>query len=88
MRLLLLMVVAYLAYRIGKSWLMRHLQAPGRNGSRDPRIDDVMIKDPVCGIYFPQREGIELQHGGQTHMFCSVACRDRFLDQRKGNKSF
>jgi YHS domain-containing protein len=48
----------------------------------------VMIKDPVCGIYFPQREGIELQHGGQTHMFCSVACRDRFLDQRKGNKSF
>lgn len=83
MKLLLLIIIAYLAYRAGKSWLMRSLQGPARNGSRPPTIDDVMIKDPVCGIYFPQREGVELKHGGKTYVFCSTACRDRFLEENK-----
>jgi uncharacterized protein len=82
-KLLLLIIIAYLAYRAGKSWLMRTLQTSARDGSRNPRIDDVMVKDPVCGIYFPQREGVELQHGGQTHVFCSTACRDRYLEEHK-----
>ncbi|MFO7716229.1 YHS domain-containing protein [Desulfosarcina sp.] len=86
MKLLLLILIVYLAYRAGKSWLMRNLQAPARNGSLNPRIDDVMIKDPVCGIYFPRREGVEMRHGGQTHVFCSPACRDRFLEMQKENK--
>lgn len=84
MKLLLLIIIAYLAYRVGKSWLIRNLQAPAKNGSRDPNIVDVMVKDPVCGIYFPQREGVELRHGGQIHVFCSTACRDRFLIEQKG----
>ena len=80
MKLLLLLIIAYLAYRAAKSWVMRNLQAPGQNGSRHPSIDDVMVKDPVCGIYFPQREGVTLSRGGQTFLFCSTACRDRFLE--------
>ena len=84
MKLLLLIIIAYLAYRAGKSLLMRTLQGPAQDGSRNLNIDDVMVKDPVCGVYFPQREGVELLHGGQTHVFCSTACRDRFLEERKG----
>jgi YHS domain-containing protein len=84
-KLLLLIFIVYLAYRAGKSWLMRNLQAPAQNGSRHPNIDDVMVQDPVCGIYIPRREGLELQHKGQTHMFCSTACRDRFLEAQKDN---
>lgn len=83
MKLLLLIIIAYLAYRAVKSWVMRNLQAPGPDGSRTPEIDDVMVKDPVCGIYFPQREGVELRHGGQTRVFCSTACRDRFMEEHK-----
>lgn len=83
MRLLLLIIIAYLAYRAAKLWVMRHLQAPGRNDAHHPRIDDVMVKDPVCGIYFPQREGVELKRGGQTFLFCTAACRDRFLEMQK-----
>jgi len=37
----------------------------------------------VCGIYFPQREGVELKRGGQQFLFCSAACRDRFLEMQK-----
>lgn len=83
MKLLLLIIVVYLAYRAAKSWVVRNLQAPGHNGSRHPSIDDVMVKDPVCGIYFPQREGVELNRSGQTHLFCSAACRDRFAEEEK-----
>ena len=83
MKLLLLIIIAYLVYRAAKSWVMRNLQAPSRDDSHHPSIDDVMVKDPVCGIYFPQREGVELRRGGQTFLFCSAACRDRFLKEAK-----
>ena len=83
MRLLLLMIIAYLAYRAVKSWVVRNLQVPGQDSPANPRIDDVMVKDPVCGVYFPQREGVELRHGGQLYVFCSTDCRDRFLEERR-----
>ena len=79
MKLLLLALIAYLAYRAVKSWVMRNLQVPGQAGTNAAEIDDVMVKDPVCGIYFPKREGVPLRHGGQTLMFCSDQCRDRFI---------
>jgi hypothetical protein len=83
-RLLLLIIIAYLAYRVVKSWVVRTFQVPGPTDSRHPEIDDVMVKDPVCGIYFPQREGVTLRHGDQTLVFCSMACRDRFMAERNG----
>jgi YHS domain-containing protein len=83
-KLLLLIVIAYLFYRAGKSWLMKVLQGPLQNQPGNPRIDDVMVKDPVCGIYFPQREGVELRHRSQIHLFCSEACRDQFIEDEKG----
>lgn len=83
MKLILLVIIAYLAYRAVKSWVMRNLQAPDQNGARHPSIDDVMVKDPVCGIYFPQREGVALKRGGKTLLFCSASCRDRFLEEPK-----
>ena len=87
MKLILVIIIAYLAYRAAKSWVMRNLQASDQNGPRHPSIDDVMVKDPVCGIYFPQREGVALRRGGQTFLFCSAACRDRFLEEQKGIRS-
>jgi uncharacterized protein len=82
-RLLLLIFIAYLGYRAVKSWLARTLKPPGEKDTHNPKIDDVMIKDPVCGIYFPRREGVELRQGGQTYLFCSGACRDRFTEEQK-----
>jgi uncharacterized protein len=84
-KLLLIIIIAYLVYRAAKSWLMRSLGAPPGDGASNPRIDDVMVKDPVCGIYFPRREGVELRHGGQVFIFCSTACRDRFLEEQSPN---
>jgi len=81
-KLLLLIVIVYLTYRAVKSWLLRNLQVPGQNAAHNPKIDDVMVKDPVCGVYFPRREGVEMRHNGQVVTFCSETCRDRFLEKK------
>ncbi len=80
MRLLLLIIIVYLVYRTVATWVRRNLQVPGQTEPPNRQIDDVMVKDPLCGVYFPQREGVELQHNGQRLYFCSHACRDRFTE--------
>jgi uncharacterized protein len=82
-KLLLIIGIVYLAYRAGKAWIKRSLQTFTQGNDAHPAVDDVMVKDPVCGIYFPRREGVELRHDGRLYRFCSAACRDRFLEQQK-----
>ena len=83
MKLLLLIAIVYLAYRAGKSWLKRSLDTFSQGDSPQSSIDDMMVQDPVCGIYFPRREAVELHHGGKRYLFCSEACRDRFLHENE-----
>ncbi|MDL2321523.1 YHS domain-containing protein [Desulfosarcina sp. OttesenSCG-928-B08] len=92
LRLLLLLPLLYIAYRAVKFLI----QAGNKNtevATRAPEsplqpsdpmtIDDVMLQDMVCGVHFPKREGVALEHGGQTYVFCSATCRDRFLEEQK-----
>ena len=51
-------------------------------GQAAGEIDDVMIKDPVCKVYFPKRDGVHLKTDGQDLYFCSSGCRDKFIDMR------
>ncbi|MBW1728928.1 MAG: hypothetical protein JRI63_11780 [Deltaproteobacteria bacterium] len=44
-------------------------------------IDDVMIKDPFCEIYFPKKDGVHLRINGKDLYFCSKECRDKFLEK-------
>src|SRR6267143_4358425 len=37
------------------------------------------VKDPVCGMMVdPQKSAAKVEHGGQTHYFCSARCAERF----------
>jgi YHS domain-containing protein len=56
-----------------------------KTGSKmsDNAVDDVMVKDPVCEIYFPKREGLHLHDKGQDFYFCSTECRDAFVTGKK-----
>ena len=84
MKFILLLVIVYLVYRAVKSWVVGKISASGSvGGSFDSRLDDVMVKDPMCGVHFPRREGVPLQHEGQTLLFCSTDCRDRFVKERQ-----
>jgi hypothetical protein len=47
-------------------------------------VDDEMIRDPECGVYFPLRNAVTLSENGRVIRFCSHACRDRYLARRSG----
>ncbi|MDD2389971.1 MAG: YHS domain-containing protein [Desulfobacterales bacterium] len=83
MRLILLALLIYLIYQAIKPRAL----APkgGMDGNDDPdnassrQLDDVMVKDPYCNVYFPKRTGIHLEFEGKNLYFCSKACRDKFI---------
>ena len=83
MRLLILLVVIYLGYRALKSWML-----PGQpsqrpvSGKASGEIDDEMVKDPYCEVYFPKRNGVHLKVDGDDLYFCSTECRDKFIASR------
>ncbi|MBA4369068.1 MAG: hypothetical protein C0403_15670 [Desulfobacterium sp.] len=53
------------------------------NNQTNNQLDDLMIKDPVCEVYFPRREGVHLNDHGKDLYFCSKKCRDTYLLQKK-----
>jgi uncharacterized protein len=77
----LFLLVLYVAYRVARRFLAGRGPRPDH---QDPgRIDDVMVKDPECGSYFPQRDGVVLKDGGRELHFCSRECRDRYVNSGK-----
>ena len=84
MRLLILLALGYFLYRALKTWVGNR-SAPGLGRDTGPGkgatpVEDVMVQDPRCKVYFPKRDGFPLNHGGQTLYFCSAECRDKFLE--------
>ncbi|MBR9982850.1 MAG: hypothetical protein KFF50_17595 [Desulfatitalea sp.] len=84
LRLLIWAIAALLIYRALKSWF-------GGGGSRQVRtdhhppkqVDDDLVQDPQCGIYFARRNGVSLNVDGQEILFCSEKCRDAFAAQKE-----
>ena len=61
-------------------------QRIAKAGEEQSKIDDVMVKDPYCNVYFPKRDGVHLRFKGEDLCFCSQTCRDRFLAEQKNKK--
>lgn len=82
-RLLIYIFVGVLIYRTAKKWFGG--SGPDKvksNGNMPLRADDVMIQDPLCGVYFARRDGVTLSDGGQEICFCSEACKEKYLSQK------
>lgn len=80
MRLLILIGLIYVAWRLLKSVMLKS----GGNrqpiqGRGDPGVD-VMVQDPVCGVYIPKREGVALKQGTSEMYFCSNKCKNKYLN--------
>lgn len=85
MRLLIIFFLIYLLYRGLKNWLLTNI-TNGRSKEKEPpltNVDDIMVQDPFCKVYFPKRDGVRLVFEGERLYFCSAKCRDRFLLERK-----
>ena len=86
MRLLILLILLYLGYRFLKSWMLKGapMQKPVSE-KKTAEIDDVMVKDPYCGVYFAKKDGVYLSVNDENLYFCSEECKDKFSDkQAKG----
>ncbi len=79
MRLLIFIGVIYLLYKYFKSWMSPSQQTRKTTYSRNQSdVVDEMVKDPVCGVYFPKREGFRLNDNGNNLYFCSEKCREKY----------
>ncbi len=87
LRLLIIVALFYLIFKVLRGWTT---PGPGRTGveaGRRPappgkaRTED-LVKDPLCGVYFPRSEGLAYMVDGRVLYFCSVECRDKFLQAR------
>ncbi|MBW1889655.1 MAG: transcriptional regulator [Deltaproteobacteria bacterium] len=81
MKILILLLIGYLAYRSLKSWMLKGTQQHSMTGNAAGEINDEMVKDPYCEVYFAKRDGVLLRHQGEDLYFCSEACRDKFIEQ-------
>jgi YHS domain-containing protein len=83
-RLLIIGALIYLFYRLFSRWRLG--RSPSSAGSVDHRdagaIDDIMVKDPQCEVYFPKRKAVQARIDGRNLFFCSTACRDKFLENQ------
>ena len=86
MRLLILLILLYLGYRFLKSWIVKETPSQKATfGTETAESDNVMVKDPYCGIFFAQNDGVHLRVNDQDLYFCSQECKDKFLEkQAKG----
>jgi uncharacterized protein len=79
-RLLIYILLIYIGYKVIKSIMGTSDSSAGRSPRDTGPVDDIMIKDPVCGIYFPKKDGICLNVDGNEVCFCSTECKDKFLN--------
>jgi len=81
MRLLIFLGLFYLLYRVVKSWMApQNATKAATYHQKTAEIDDVMVKDPFCEVYFPKKDAIRITHAGQELFFCSTRCRDKFIE--------
>lgn len=79
-RIIIYVLMAYLAYRILKTLLLPGKKTPGRESGK---VIDEMVQDPFCGKYVPRREAVRRTINGQEYFFCSEACAEQFEKQEK-----
>ncbi|MDM8549960.1 hypothetical protein QUF72_07790 [Desulfobacterales bacterium HSG2] len=81
-RLLIFGGLMFLGYKEVKSWILKNIEAYTISSQARAEIDDIMVQDPFCKVYFPKREGAPLNVDGKTLHFCSIECRNKFIESR------
>jgi YHS domain-containing protein len=88
-------LIRFLFWVVIVSWGMRlagrlisGLLPPGR--TREPRqpaahVDAgqsarLLVRDPICGVHIAEVLAIPLRENGELLHFCSMACRDAYLN--------
>jgi YHS domain-containing protein len=84
-RIVLLIAIGYAGFRLLKSWVVKHITMSGMTGNSPSQgsVDDILIQDPVCKVYFSKKTGVHLYSNGKDLYFCSDACRQKYISENK-----
>jgi hypothetical protein len=92
MRLILVLAIAYIGFKMLKVFLKKSVVFKDISSSASAtfnrtagQIDDVMVQCPFCQVYFPKRDGIHVKIKGEDLFFCSDACKKNYL-HKKGDE--
>jgi YHS domain-containing protein len=69
--------------------LVRWLISPSRKSPQRQTSSPAsgkMIRDPHCGTHVAQELAVQVESGGETLMFCSKHCRDKYLLLRRSSE--
>ena len=77
-RLIIILLIFYLAYRIVKT-IFRMALGWGK-GRGQISGEGELVKDPVCGTYIPRKEALSLKVEKDLVYFCSLRCLNRFKE--------
>jgi len=89
-RVLIIIVLFYLIYRVLKSLmkptrLNRFKRPKSIRGTESDLDSEELIRDPNCGIYLPRKQGIAALIGGRVSYFCSQECKQQYIENRKNS---
>jgi uncharacterized protein len=77
-RLLLLILLFFLAYTVFTAAVRLLSKKPASPPpEKTPKGED-MVKDPSCGIFLPRGDALEKYVGGKHYYFCSEECLNKF----------
>jgi YHS domain-containing protein len=82
-RIIVLFLIGYLGYRALKNWLQGEHAGRSIQPTAPATAEDEMVKDPVCNVYVARQTGVRLVEGGREVVFCSDACKDRYLEEQR-----
>lgn len=84
-RLVVLVLLAGVAWLLLRGILgrTRGAAAVGTGKASEPKVQDVLVEDPVCHTLVPKNQAIRLRRDGATYYFCSEACCDKFTGKEE-----
>lgn len=81
-RVLLLLLLAYIAFRVLWRVLTGVFEGMGyqRPGGQSPSVG--LVRDPVCGTFILPSKALTSGTGSNTRYFCSEKCRADYAGRR------
>ena len=75
MRIIIYIVIAYLLYRILKTYFGKRKGLEKRSSGS---VIDEMVQDPHCKTYIPRKDAKQRVIEGHEYSFCSDECASKF----------
>lgn len=80
-RLLVLFILGYILYRLIFGTKDKSKKVDATDPSRLP-TQDILVEDPVCNTYIPQKQAVIHKQGDKKFYFCSEKCKDTFIHSK------